>query len=179
MTYIYEIDLNGLDLEDLKNFLKERNIKYDIEKGKIKVYLEDYYFVYKFDKFIKAIKANFDIKLSSNILYNDWDVIEIDLKKAVNKKINHLIRIKGRIIGENGKALQEIMFLSGAYIKIDNRYIYILGDHLSIETAYEVIKRIVSGAKHTTSYRFAEEYKKILEDKEKEASRYNFQDENF
>jgi len=143
--YTYEFDIKDIKVNELENLLKERNIKYNRNKNKIIIYYEDFYFLYKFDKFIKGLKAGFDIKKLLNILDNDWDILEIDLKQVFEKKINHIIRIKGRIIGEEGKVLEELRKRTNADIIIKDKYIYILGDSISLQSAYEGIKRIIKG----------------------------------
>ncbi|BFI73875.1 putative RNA-binding protein COG1094 [Nanoarchaeota archaeon] len=170
--YSYETDLEGIDYNKLKNFLEEKGIKYNKKENKITIYSDDYYFLYKFDKFIKCLKVGFDIDLSKNILYSDWDLLEIDLKQIFEKKINHVIRIKGRIIGEKGKALKELSDRTNSNIIIKDRYIYLLGDDISIRAAYEGIRRLINGEKHEHVYEFLDRYKENLKNKEKEINKY-------
>ncbi len=170
--YTYEFDVNDIKVNELEKLLKERNIKYNKNKNKIIVYYEDFYFLYKFDKFIKGLKAGFDIKKLLNILDNDWDILEIDLKLVFEKKINHIIRIKGRIIGEEGKILEELKKKTNADIIIKDKYIYILGDSVSLQSAYEGIKRIIKGEKHGTVFNYLDKYIKDLKNKDKEFARY-------
>ncbi|NAZ26168.1 MAG: hypothetical protein GU343_01335 [Nanoarchaeota archaeon] len=170
--YTYEFDIGDIKVSELENLLKERNIKYIRNKNKIIVYYEGFYFLYKFDKFIKGLKAGFDIKKLLNILDNDWDILEIDLKQVFEKKINHIIRIKGRIIGEEGKVLEELRKRTNADIIIKDKYIYILGDNISLQSAYEGIKRIIKGEKHNTVFNYLDKYIKDLRNKDKEFARY-------
>ncbi|BBL45569.1 KH type 1 domain protein [Nanobdella aerobiophila] len=173
--YIYEFELGNINKNKLKEFLENKGIKYHIDKNKMKVFLEDFYFGYRFDKFIKSIEAGFNIELSSNILYNNWDILYIDLKQVFEKKENHIIRIEGRIIGEDGKAIREIMNKTASNIIIDDRYIYLLGDSISIQAAYEAIKRLVNGQKHDHVYEFLNKYVKNLKNKEIEIYKYTKQ----
>ena len=170
--YTYEFDVSDIKVNELEKLLKERNIKYNKDKNKIIVYYEDFYFLYKFDKFVKGLKAGFDIKKLLNILDNDWDILEIDLKLIFEKKINHIIRIKGRIIGEEGKVLEELKKRTNADIIIKDKYIYILGDNVSLQSAYEGIKRIIKGEKHGTVFNYLDKYIKDLKNKDKEFARY-------
>jgi ribosomal RNA assembly protein len=170
--YTYEFDVSDIKVNELEKLLKERNIKYNKNKNKIIVYYEDFYFLYKFDKFVRGLKAGFDIKKLLNILDNDWDILEIDLKLIFEKKINHIIRIKGRIIGEEGKVLEELKKRTNADIIIKDKYIYILGDNVSLQSAYEGIKRIIKGEKHGTVFNYLDKYIKDLKNKDKEFARY-------
>jgi len=170
--YTYEFDIKGIKVNELENLLKERNIKYSRNKNKIIIYYEDFYFLYKFDKFVKGLRAGFDIKEILNILDNDWDILEIDLKQVFEKKMNHIIRVKGRIIGEEGKVLEELRNRTNADIIIKDKYIYILGDSISLQSAYEGIKRIIKGEKHSTVFNYLDKYIKDLRNKDREFARY-------
>lgn len=164
MEYVYEVERD----DKLAKWLENTKYKFEIKENKIIIKFEDFYEIYKFEKFVKAVKAGFDIKLCEKILYEDWDIYEIDLKKVSEKKINHMIRIKGRIIGEKGKALKEIMERTGAYIIVTDRFVYLLGDNISLPSAYEAIKKIIKGSSHSKAFDYATFYKKNLENKEKE-----------
>ncbi|MEM4511416.1 MAG: KH domain-containing protein [Candidatus Aenigmatarchaeota archaeon] len=172
MVYVYEIDIQNLDFDLIKKLLEKLNIKYHREKNKLKIFLEDFYNAYRFDKVIKAVKANFSLDICEKIYLEEFDIIDIDLKKISNKKTNHLIRIKGRIIGENGKALKEIEIRTGAKISLIDKYLYIAGDEISLQAAYETLGRLISGSSHSKVFEFADKIRKHLKNKEKEASFY-------
>ncbi|MGC9079451.1 MAG: hypothetical protein ACP5G1_01800, partial [Nanopusillaceae archaeon] len=125
--YTYEFDLNEIEKKEIEKFLKEKNIKYDFSQNKCTIYIENFYDVYKFDKFIKSLKIGFDIKDARKIIENDWDLLEIDLKMLFEKKINHVVRVIGRIVGEEGKTLREIEKITGAIIKVKEKSVYIIG----------------------------------------------------
>jgi len=128
------------------------------------------YEVYRFEKVIKALKAGFSFEDAIKIITNDWEVIEIDVKRAVEKKDNHKVRIMGRIIGEDGKVLRKLEELTKAKILVSDRYVYILGDNISVQAAFETIKKIIEGTPHHSAYNHAANIRKHLKNKEKEAN---------
>lgn len=164
MEYIYEAEYNNR----LFKWLQKSNLNYEVRDKKIYIKFDDYYMVYKFEKFLKALKAGFDTDYCEKILYGDWDIYEIDLKKVSEKKENHMVRIKGRIIGEKRKSIKEIMEITGAKIIVSNRYVYIVGDSISLQSAYETIRKLIRGSTHSRAFNYAAFYKKNLENKEKE-----------
>ncbi|WP_231434248.1 hypothetical protein [Candidatus Nanopusillus massiliensis] len=52
---------------------------------------------------LKGLKAGFDIEKLLNILDNDWDILEIDLKQVFEKKINHIIREREELLEKKEK----------------------------------------------------------------------------
>ncbi|MEM4772857.1 MAG: KH domain-containing protein [Nanoarchaeales archaeon] len=172
MVYTYEIDIQDLNYELIKNVLEKLNIKYHREKNKLKIFLEDFYNAYRFDKVVKSIKANFSLDICEKVYFGEYDIIDIDLKRISNKKVNHLIRIKGRIIGENGKAIKELEIRTGAKISLNDKYLYIAGDEISLQAAYETLKRLISGSSHSKAFEFADKIREHIKNKEKEVKSY-------
>ncbi|RDD52356.1 hypothetical protein BA065_02135 [Nanoarchaeota archaeon NZ13-N] len=172
MGYTYDVYIEELDYNLLKSFLERNRIKFHRDKNLVKVYFEEFYDIYRFEKALKGIKANFSIEICEKIYNGDYDILEFDLKKVFGKKINHLRRIKGRIIGEEGKAIKEIEQRTGAKVSITDRYLYITGDDVSIQAAYYTLNKLISGTPHTRVFEKATEIKKIFENKEKEAMYY-------
>lgn len=170
----YEILKDGeIDIKSIINWLKNKNIEFKEYSEKLEIYFNEYYLLFSFDKFIKSIKAGFSIKDSENILYNNFDIIELDLRKIFKEKINHRKRVIGRIIGENGTILNKISEITKCKIIIKNdRYIYLLGDNYSIDAAINMINKIMEGSKHNTAIEFGMEYMKYLDKKKKEEKQY-------
>lgn len=168
MEYVYELDKKE-NWRKIKEWLIYKKYKIKETPEKIIVYFDDYSYLYKFDKFVKAVNADFDIKICEKIFYEDWDIIEYDLRQILKMKINHLKRIIGRLVGEKGKTIREVETISGAYISLKNdRYLYIIGDFYSISTATAIINKIIGGSPHQRAYKFGLEYKKRMDYKKKE-----------
>jgi len=173
MQYIYEIELEDIKKEELEKMIKwlDKNKIENVKTNKkLLIKFNDYYIVYRFDKVIKSLRAGFKFEEAIKIITNDWEFIEIDIKKAAEKKDNHKIRILGRIIGEDGKALKKLEEITKAKILVSDRYVYILGDNISIQTAFETIRRIVRGTPHSSAYDIASNLRRHLKNKEKEVN---------
>jgi len=172
MAYTYEVYLNEVNYDLLKDFLERNKIKFHRDGKIVRIYLEDFYSIYKIEKVIKGIKANFSIDVCEKIFREEYDILEFDLKKVSDKKLNHLRRIKGRLIGENGKAIKELESRTGAKISITDRYLYIAGDFVSIQSAYFVLNKLVGGMSHNKAFEIATELKELFKNREKEAKFY-------
>ncbi len=105
---------------------------------------------------VQAIACGFSPERAFRLLDEDQILIVIDLRQYVGDKPNHLQRVKGRIIGEEGKARRTIEEITGTYISIYRDYVAIIGDYESANIAKEAIEMLIQGRQHSTVYRFLE-----------------------
>lgn len=110
----------------------------------------------KAQDFIKAIAYGFSPERALRILDEDQILLVIDLKQKVGPSPNHITRVKGRIIGEKGKARKIIEEMTGTYISVYDTYVAIIGDYESATAAREAIEMLIEGRQHTTVYRYLE-----------------------
>ena len=175
MAYQYEIerkDLSQIAVEKLLKWLSKHNIKFLKTDQKIVVQHDDYFFIYRFDKVISAIRVGFKFEDAIKIITEDWEYLMIDVKRAAEKKANHLLRMLSRVIGEKGKAKNKLGELTKAKIIIDDRFVHILGDKISSQAAYESIRKLIRGSPHSSVFNFAVSYRRHLKNKEREAKYY-------
>ncbi|MEM1749537.1 MAG: KH domain-containing protein [Desulfurococcaceae archaeon] len=105
---------------------------------------------------VRAIASGFSPEKAFKLLDEDYVIMTIDLKLYVGDKPNHLARVKGRIIGEEGKARRVIEELTGSDIVIYEDTVAIIGDYESANLAKEAIEMLIRGRKHSTVYKFLE-----------------------
>ncbi|OYT49476.1 MAG: RNA-processing protein [Desulfurococcales archaeon ex4484_204] len=114
------------------------------------------YNLLKAREFIRAIAVGFPPEKAWRLLEEDQVLIVINLKDVVGSSINHLTRIKGRIIGEGGKVRRNLEEMTGTYITIYNDLVSIIGDYESARVAREAIEMIIRGRQHSTIYRYVD-----------------------
>ena len=105
---------------------------------------------------VRAIAYGFSPERAFRLLDEDQILIIIDLRQYVGDRPNHLQRVKGRIIGEEGKARRTIEEVTGTYISVYRDYVAIIGDYESANIAKEAIEMLIQGRQHSTVYRFLE-----------------------
>ena len=110
----------------------------------------------KAQDFIKAIAYGFSPERALRVLDEDQILLVIDLKQKVGPSPNHITRVKGRIIGEKGKARKIIEEMTGTYISVYDTYVAIIGDYESATAAREAIEMLIEGRQHATVYRYLE-----------------------
>ena len=114
------------------------------------------YMVMKARDFVRAIAYGFSPEKAMRIIDEDAVLAVIDLHQYVGDAPNHLQRVKGRIIGEKGKARRSIEEMTGTNISVYDHYVAIIGDYESAQVAKEAIEMLIQGRQHSTVYRFIE-----------------------
>jgi len=88
-------------------------------------------------------------------LFTDGQMLEvIDLKQVIGDSRNQLVRVKGRIIGENGKTRRIIESLAGTAVSVYGHTVSLIGDYDEIRVAKRAIEMLLKGVQHGTVYRF-------------------------
>jgi ribosomal RNA assembly protein len=88
-------------------------------------------------------------------LFDDNQIIEVvDLKEIVGDSKNTLVRIKGRIIGENGKTRRLIESLAGVWVSVYGHTVTLIGDYEEMRVAKEAVELLLKGCQHGTVYRY-------------------------
>lgn len=103
-------------------------------------------------------------------LIDDEDALldVIDLRITFGKSESDIKRVKGRIIGMDGKTRRLIEELAGANVAVYGHTVCIIGNIDQSQTAREAVEMLVKGSLHATVYRFLhrkrrEMKKKMLE----------------
>lgn len=104
-------------------------------------------------EFITAVARGFSPERAS-LLLEDEEVIfqQMDLHDYAGKSPNALERIKGRIIGEGGKARRMIEELSGSSISVYGHTVGFIGNYKEIKLATDAIVLLAKGSMHKTVY---------------------------
>ncbi|RLF08363.1 MAG: RNA-processing protein [Thermoprotei archaeon] len=78
----------------------------------------------------------------------------IDLKYILGDSRNNLTRVKGRLIGEKGKARKLIEELTNTVISISEHTVAIAGKLENVEVARRAIEMLISGSPHSVVWRY-------------------------
>lgn len=89
------------------------------------------------------------------LLFDDEMALDIiDLREIYGHSESDIRRIKGRVIGQQGKTRRIIEEMSKARLSIFGHTIGLIGDYESTAIAREAVEMILKGREHTTVYRF-------------------------
>jgi len=78
----------------------------------------------------------------------------IDLKYILGDSRNNLVRVKGRLIGEKGKARKLIEELTNTAISISDHTVAIAGKLENVEVARRAIEMLISGRPHSVVWKY-------------------------
>ena len=149
--------LIGKEGEVKERIEKETGCKLKISSktGVVKIECEDPIGFLRAQDVIKAIAYGFNPDIAMKLLQDEFIVLEIiDLTGYVSPK--HLERVKGRIIGKEGKMRKFIEDTLDVNVSVYGKTVAIIGDAESVAAAREAILMLVEGAQHSTVQRFLE-----------------------
>lgn len=105
---------------------------------------------------IRAIGYGFSPERAFRLLEEDQILEVIDVRQYVGDKPNHIKRVLGRVIGEEGKARRTLEELTGTYISVYDHYVAIIGDYETANIAKKAVEMLVEGRMHSTVYKYIE-----------------------
>lgn len=114
--------------------------------------------VLKLREMARAVALGFAPEQALLLEDENYTLAVIDLKEYVNKP-NRLRRIKGRIIGEEGRVKRTIERLASVSVIVGDRHVAILGRLEDVEVARRAIEMLIEGRKHGTAYRYIQSIK--------------------
>ena len=149
----------------------ERKLSVDLqvesETGAIQITLpltaEDPTVLFRAKEVVSAIGRGFAPDHAFRLLDDDEIVFElIDLREIVGRSPSDLKRLKGRVIGKEGKTRRIIEELSEANISVYGHTISIIGYPDQAAIAREAVSMLIRGSLHGTVYRFLHKKRRDL-----------------
>ena len=107
---------------------------------------------FKAMEIITAIGRGFSPERALNLIQGENALHIIDLREFTGKSNSNIERIKGRIIGEGGKARRNMENLTGALISVYGKTVSIIGDTNQLRQAVDAISAISQGSMHGAVY---------------------------
>ena len=118
---------------------------------------------------INAIGRGFSPEHAFRLLRNEDALLDIiDLRTAFGRSESDIKRVKGRIIGMNGKTRQIIEELTDTNVAVYGHTVSIIGEVEQAQVAREAIQMLVRGSMHSTVYRFLHRKRRDLKKKKLE-----------
>jgi len=134
-------------------------LQIDSETGGITITLtenaEDPSLLFKAKDVVTAIGRGFSPEHAFRLIRDEEAVLDIiDLRVIFGRSESDIRRVKGRIIGMNGKTRRIIEELTEANVVVYGHTVAIIGDIEQVQAAREAIQMLIRGSLHSTVYRF-------------------------
>jgi ribosomal RNA assembly protein len=130
-------------------------LQIDSESGEIEVTSNgaiDQIQPFKAVEIVTAIGRGFSPQNAMKLLKEEYLLHVIDLRDFVGKSPQQIERIKGRIIGEGGRARVNMENLTNTSICVYGKTVSIIGEPHQIKVAISAITSISTGSKHGSVY---------------------------
>ena len=153
--------LIGKDGSIKKRLERETDIKItiDSEEGDVFLYGDDALNLYTVREIISAIGRGFNPDIAMQLLKPDFAMEQINLADYAKTK-NHMMRIKGRVIGSSGKARELIEELADCKISVFGKTVCIIGRIESVNLCRRAVDKLIRGSQHSKIYSMLERQRK-------------------
>ncbi|MCX6749859.1 MAG: KH domain-containing protein [Candidatus Pacearchaeota archaeon] len=135
---------------------KELNVTLEINGNEISISgkPEEEYIA---ERVIEALDFGFPFSAALEIKKEDILFEILNIKECTPKK--NFERVRGRVIGKEGKALKTISSLSDCHIELSGNKVGIIGNCENIRNAEEACKLLIKGSKHANVYAYLEKHR--------------------
>lgn len=115
---------------------------------------------------VTAIGRGFSPEQAFRLIRDEEAFLDIiDLRTVFGRSESDLRRVKGRIIGVNGKTRRIIEELTDANVAVYGHTVGIIGNIEQAQTAREAIQMLIQGSQHSSVYRFLHKKRRELKKK--------------
>ena len=141
------------------------SIKIDSSEGFVFINGDDALNIYSAKEMIRAIARGFNPEIANLLLKQDFGFELLEIKDFIKSK-NDLKRLKGRIIGKDGKSRRVIEDLTESCISVYGKTVGIIGEIETLFLARKAIEMLLKGSTHANVYKWLERQRSKLRRKE-------------
>ena len=134
----------------------------DSKEGDVFVSGEDALGLYTAREIIKSIGRGFNPDVAKLLLKPDYIFDVIDLREYIGKSKDAMLRLKGRVIGKEGKSRRLIEELTECNVSVFGKTISIIGLPESTANARQAIESLLRGSTHANVYKWLERRRREL-----------------
>lgn len=140
-------------------------LEVDSETGEVFIDDEDVYdpiLTLQTQDIVKAIGRGFSPQRAFRLWQADAFLELIDLTEYIGNKKNQLDRIKGRIIGKEGRTREHIEAMTDVHLSVYGKTVGIIGEPAETNIARDAIEMLINGSQHSAVYKMLEERRREL-----------------
>ena len=111
---------------------------------------------------VKAIGRGFSPKKAMTLQDEDNDIIVIDLEEFVGTSKNAQNRVRGRIIGKEGKSRELLEELTNCLVSVYGGTVAVIGPYEMLQVAKEAVEMLLNGSYHKTVWNHLYAYRRKM-----------------
>jgi ribosomal RNA assembly protein len=154
------IGKNGEVKEKIENETKTK-IKINSEDGDVFIIGSDALYLFCVREIIKSIGRGFNPDIALLLLKSDFTLEIINLVDY-NRHKNHMLRLKGRVIGTRGKSRKYIENMTDTHVSVYGKTISILGRNENVLICKRAIESLLEGSPHSSVFKWLEKQQREL-----------------
>ena len=158
------IGKEGSVKKDIEESTKTK-LNIDSKEGDVFVSGEDALGLYTAREIIKAIGRGFNPYIAKLLLKADYIFEIVDLSEFAGKSKDAMLRLKGRVIGKEGKSRRLIEELTECNISVFGKTIGIIGLPEAAANARQAVESLLRGSTHANVYKWLEKRRRGLKRK--------------
>jgi ribosomal RNA assembly protein len=160
----------------IKKVIEEKlsvELQIESESGGVTIMLaekaEDPSLLFRAKDVVTAIGRGFSPEHAFRLIRDEEALLDvIDLRTFFGRSESDIKRIKGRIIGMNGKTRKIIEELTDTHVTVYGHTVSIIGGIEEAQAAREAIQMLIDGSMHSAVYRFLHRKRRELKKKKLE-----------
>lgn len=175
MEYSYELKIpkdriavligkNGETKQEIE-LATDTRIEVDSKEGDVVLTGNEALNLYAVREMIRAISRGFNPEIARLLLKQDY-AFEVISLNDYSKQKTHLLRLKGRVIGQDGKARRAIEEMTECFISVYGKTIAIVGRAETIHIARRAVESLLAGSPHASVYKWLEKQRRDFMKKE-------------
>lgn len=157
------IGTKGQTKKDLES-ITDCKIIVDSKEGDVLLTGKDPINLFSLREVVRAIARGFNPDIAKQLLKQDYILDVISLNDYSREK-SHQLRLKGRVIGVDGKARANIEQLTECYISVYGKTISIIGKIEMVSICKRAVETLLAGSTHATVYKWLERQRRTIRKK--------------
>jgi len=155
--------LIGKKGETKKKIEETTNLKLDIDskEGEVVISGTDSLALFTAKEILRAIGRGFNPDVALLILKNDYGFELLNINDYARSS-NDSLRLKGRVIGKQGKAREHIEEMTETNICVYGKTIGIIGRQENVSIAVKAIENLLKGSPHANVYSWLEKTRRKM-----------------
>ncbi len=134
----------------------------DSQEGDVTLTGRDALSLYTAKEVVMAIGRGFNPEIAFSLLKQDYMLEVLDMRDYTGKSQKAMVRLKGRVIGAEGRSRTVIEMLTETNVSVYGKTIALIGTIENVQIARRAVEQLLAGSPHKNVYAFLEKQRRQL-----------------